>query len=67
VNFSKFAKTLFRSPFPQPDPAFSAAANATMWQLQGNVTIEYEDIAVGTKQIVVDLNSSRIPDPSSKT
>ncbi len=64
VNYSKFAKKLFKSPFPQPEPRQSGVANALLWQLQGNVRIEYDDIQGGKKQIVVDLNSSEVPDPS---
>ena len=63
ANYSKFPKKLFKPPFPQPDPGLGDD-RATLWQLRGNVTIEYDDIAGGKKHTVVDLNSSLFPDPS---
>ncbi len=67
VNVSKFPKRLFKNPFPQPDPGLSGAANATLWQLKQEVTIEYDDILGGKRHIVVDLNSSRLQDPSGRS
>jgi len=65
VNYSKFSKKLFSSPFPQPDPDRSGVPGATMWQLIGNVFVEYVDNVTGTKQkVFVDLNSSVTKDPS---
>jgi hypothetical protein len=64
VNYSRFRKQLFKSPYPQPDPRESGVPNALLWQLQGNVKIEYDDIQGGKKQLLVDLNSSEVPDPS---
>jgi hypothetical protein len=58
-----FPKKLYKPPFPQPDPALGGF-NATLWQLRGNVTVEYDDIAGGKRHLLVDLNSSQIQDPS---
>jgi hypothetical protein len=63
ANYSKFAKKLFKPPFPQPDPS-QGGFNASLWQLRGNTTIEYDDIEGGKKHTVVDLDSSDIKDPS---
>jgi hypothetical protein len=66
ANYSKFPKAVYKFPFPQPDPALGASG-ATMWQLRGNVTIEYEELGGRTKHISVDLNSSLVQDPSGLT
>jgi hypothetical protein len=66
ANYSKFPKALFKSPFPQPDPT-GGAAGATMWQLRGDVTIEYEEVGGKKKHLSVDLNSSVVQDPSGLT
>ncbi len=66
ANYSKFPKTVFTDPFPQPDPTVGADG-ATMWQLRGDVTIEYEELGGKKKRIIVDLNSSRVQDPSGLT
>ena len=64
MNYSKFSKKLFKTPFPQPDPSLSGALNATLWQLQGNVFIEFDNLDGGKKRTLVDLNSSLVQDPS---
>ena len=67
VNYSKFPKKLFKTPFPEPDPSLSGALNATLWQLQGNVFIEFDNLDGGKKRTLVDLNSSLVQDPSGIT
>lgn len=65
VNFSKFPRKLFQNPFPAPDPVQSGSTDASVWQLKGNITIEYDDIGGGKKRAFVDLNTSDSADPSS--
>lgn len=66
ANYSKFPKMVYKSPFPRPDPGVGGSG-ATMWQLRGNVTIEYEEIGGKKRHLNVDLNSSRVQDPSGLT
>jgi hypothetical protein len=63
ANFSRFPKQVYTPPFPQPDPALGEI-NASLWQLRGNTTIEYDDLEGRTKHTVVDLSSSFMLDPS---
>jgi hypothetical protein len=63
ANYSKFPKKTFKPPYPQPDPS-QGGFNASLWQLRGNITIEYDDLGGGKKHTLADLNSSAIPDPS---
>jgi hypothetical protein len=62
ANYSKFERSFFKPPFPQPDPTLGAI-NASLWQLRGNVTIEYDHIAGGKRHTVVDLSRSDVQDP----
>jgi hypothetical protein len=64
ANYSKFPKQLYKPPFPQPDPDIGASG-ATMWQLRGNINIEYTDVGGKKKHAFVDLNSSTVQDPSA--
>ncbi len=66
ANYSKFPKKVFKPSYPQPDP-LQGGFQASVWQLQGNITIEYEDIDGGKKHLDVDLDSAKVPDPSRIT
>jgi hypothetical protein len=63
ANYSKFAKKTFKPPYPHPAPSLGGF-KASLWQLIGNTTIEFEDIGGGKKHLVVDLDSSDSQDPS---
>ncbi len=66
ANYSKFPKKIFKTPFPHPDPT-QGGFKASVWQLRGNITIEYEDLGGGKKHTFVDLDSSINQDPSKFT
>jgi hypothetical protein len=63
ANYSKFPVKAFKSPFPQPDPA-QGGFKAKLWQLRGNITIEFDHLDGGKKHTTVDLDSSSVQDPS---
>lgn len=67
ANYRKFPKKVFKPPFPEPDPANSDGVDASLWQLQGNLTIKYDDFRGGKRRTIVDLSSSLVRDPSVKS
>ncbi len=63
ANYSRFPKKVFKPPYPQPDPS-QGGFKSSLWQIRGNITIEYDHIDGKKKHHVVDLNSADRRDPS---
>jgi hypothetical protein len=65
VNYS-YPKKRYKVPYPEPDPRDSGVASASLWQLRGNVWIEYKDDMGLTRTQWADLDTSVWKDPSRR-